>query len=90
MILFDFEAEQLMRNAGEVKATVVRFWAGREPSCGGLITYCSNIISRYLGLGNRVILTPYGLYRTLIAAGGEVVYCWRDENERKTQTVEAV
>ncbi len=85
-VFFDFEMESLLRHIGEFKGTVVKFRAPpRADDEGGLITYCSNIISRYLGLGNSVILTPYGLYRRLLASGGEVVFSWRD-NEQQTQT----
>jgi len=90
MVLFDFEAQAMISHVGQAKGTVVRFWPTEEPCRGGLITYCSNMISRVLGLGNKVILTPYGLYRTLIAAGGEVVYCWRDEHEQERETIEGI
>lgn len=80
IVLFDFEAEMFMRCIGAQKGTVVRFRPINAPDTGSLITYCSNIISRFLGLGNRIILTPYGLYRRLLTAGGEVVFSWRDEN----------
>ena len=80
IIFFDHEAKTIMRNIGAMQGTVVRFTAPIRPDdAGGLITYCSNIISRFLGLGNTVILTPYGLYRRLLDAGGEVVFSWRDE-----------
>jgi len=80
IILFDFEAEVMLRHIGEMQGTVVRFASPKlSDETGGLLTYCSNIISRFLGLGNTLILTPYGLYRRLIDAGGEVVFSWRDE-----------
>ena len=80
MVFFDFEAEMILRRMKEAKGTVVRINAPpRSDNEGGLITYCSNIISRYIGLGNSVILTPYGLYRRLLKSGGEVVFSWRDE-----------
>ena len=87
IVLFDFEAEKFMRIAHAQKGTVVRFRPINPPDSGSLITYCSNIISRFLGLGNDIILTPYGLYRRLLASGGEVVYSWKDENhEQQAQT----
>jgi len=80
IIFFDFEVEEFLRHIGELKGTVVKFEVPNRPEdVGGLIAYCSNIISRFLGLGNSVILTPYGLYRRLLASGGEVVFSWRDE-----------
>jgi len=80
VIFFDFEVETFMSQMLPLKGTVVRFLAPPRPDDkGGLITYCSNIISRFLGLGNSLILTPYGLYRRLLASGGEVVFDWRDE-----------
>lgn len=83
-ILFPFEAERFMRTAHALNGTVVRFKPIDEPDTGGmLIAYCSNILSRFLGLGNTLILTPHGLYRRLIASGGEVVFSWRDDNEQK-------
>ena len=79
-IFFDFEVEIILRAMTASKGTVVKFTAPpRSEDKGGLITYCSNIISRYIGLGNSVILTPYGLYRRLLKSGGEVVFSWRDE-----------
>ena len=88
IVLFDFEAEVFLRHIGEMKGTVVRFEPPNRPDdAGGLITYCSNIISRFLGLGNSVILTPYGLYRRLLEAGGEVVFSWREEADgQQTKT----
>lgn len=89
-IFFDFEIESLIRHIGEFKGTVVAFEAIEPANEGGsLLTYCSNIISRYLGLGNSLILTPYGLYRRLLASGGEVVFCWRDEDEQQAKTEQA-
>ena len=90
IVLFHFEAEVMLRHIGEMKGTVVRYLPTEPANEGGsLITYCSNIISRFLGLGNTVILTPYGLYRRLLASGGEVVFCWRDEHEHESQTDQA-
>lgn len=88
IILFDFEAEAFLRDMLAYKGTVVSFKADlKENENGALISYCSNIISRFLGLGNAVLLTPYGLYRRLLKSGGEVVFCWRDEaNEYETKT----
>jgi hypothetical protein len=81
-VFFDFEVEGFIQNIGVVNGTVVRFTApNRLDSAGGLVTYCSNIISRYLGLGNTIILTPYGLYRRLLDAGGEVVFSWKDQKD---------
>ena len=81
IVLFDFEAENFLRHIGDMKGTVVRIEAPkRSDDAGGLLTYCSNIISRYIGLGNTLILTPHGLYRRLLNAGGEVVFSWRDES----------
>jgi hypothetical protein len=86
IVFFDFEVESMLRHMGEMKGTVVRFKQIKRPDdSGGLITYCSNIISRWIGLGNTIILTPYGLYRRLLKAGGEVVFCWRDENVQEIQ-----
>ena len=83
-IFFDFEVEQFMRQMSDVYGTVVAFETPDRPNdAGGLITYCSNIISRFLNLGNSVILTPFGLYRRILAAGGEVVYSWRDEADEQ-------
>jgi len=80
-IFFDFEIEQFLRQMHAIHGTVVEITPpALDYEEGGLITYCSNIISRFMGLGNTIILTPYGLYRRLIAAGGEVVYSWRDED----------
>jgi hypothetical protein len=85
-VFFDFEIESIIRHIGEWQGTVVKFKAVEPPNdSGALITYCSNILSRYLGLGNRLILTPYGLYRRLLATGGEVVFSWSDENEQQAQ-----
>ena len=79
-IYFNFEIEQFMRQMSVVKGTVVAFEGPPDNNEGGsLISYCSNIISRFMGLGNTLILTPYGLYRRILAAGGEVVYSWRDD-----------
>jgi hypothetical protein len=83
-ILFDFEVEKRLKSAHMrgVKPTVVRFWAKKHLLTEAFpIKYCSNTLLRFLGLGNRVLLTPYGLYRTLLGAGGEVVYSWREDNE---------
>jgi len=88
-VFFDFEIELILRRMHETKGTVVKFTGPKRPDdAGGLITYCSNILSRFLGLGNPVILTPYGLYRRLVASGGEVVFSWRDvAHEQQAQTV---
>jgi hypothetical protein len=86
IVFFDFEVELMLRHIADVKGTVVKFQAKPLPDdSGGLITYCSNIISRYIGLGNSLILTPYGLYRRLLKSGGEVVFSWRDTDEQQTQ-----
>jgi len=91
VVFFDFEIESLLRGMIPMKGTVVRYTGKPRPEdSGGLITYCSNIISRYLGLGNSVILTPYGLYRRLLASGGEVVFSWRTENEQQAETIGGV
>lgn len=83
MILFDFEAQKFIEHIGQRKGTVIRFKPTAPPNEGGrLLTYCSNMISRYLGLGNTVILTPFGLYRRLLASGGEVVFSWSDDYEQ--------
>lgn len=91
IVLFDFEAEVFLRHIGEMKGTVVKFTPlDRSDDAGGLISYCSNIIGRFVGLGNRVLLTPYGLYRRLLKSGGEVVFCWRDEaDEQQTKANQA-
>jgi hypothetical protein len=82
IVLFDFEAEVILRHIKEMKGTVVKFRSPpRSDDEGGLVTYCSNILSRYLGLGNSLILTPFGLYRRLLESGGEVVFSWRDADE---------
>ena len=79
-IFFDFEIEQFMREMHILNGTVVELTVpSTDDESGGLLTYCSNIISRFMGLGNTLILTPYGLYRRILAAGGEVVYSWRDD-----------
>lgn len=84
LIFFDFEIQELMQRIHEQKGTVVRFAQIPAPThARGLVTYCSNMISRYVGLGNRLILTPYRLYRMLLQSGGEVVYSWSDENEHR-------
>ncbi len=77
-----------MQHISSQKGTVVSFKIDlKENENGALISYCSNIISRFLGLGNTVLLTPYGLYRRLLKSGGEVVFCWRDEaNEYEAKT----
>lgn len=86
IIFFDFEIEMLVKGIGRRKGTVIRFRRIEDPiRTGGLITYCSNIISRFLGLGNSLILTPYGLYRRLLKSGGEVVFDWRS-HEHKAET----
>jgi hypothetical protein len=85
IVLFDFEAEQFIRNAKDLKGTVVRFEARQPPDSGKLVSYCSNVISRFLGLGDSLILTPYGLYRRLLKSGGEVVFTWSNENEQQAQ-----
>jgi len=86
VIFFDFEIEMFLRHIGEMKGTVVRFKAvNPADESGALITYCSNMISRFIGLGNTLILTPYGLYRRLLKSGGEVVFSWRGENEQQAQ-----
>jgi hypothetical protein len=85
-VFFDFEIEAFLRQMRVVHGTVVELTPPeREDDAGGLLTYCSNIISRFMGLGNTVILTPYGLYRRILAAGGEVVYSWRDEDEQQSE-----
>ena len=90
IVFFDFEVEGFLRHIGEVHGTVVRFYPPDRPDdAGGLITYCSNIISRFLGLGNSVILTPYGLYRRLLASGGEVVFSWRDQADGQQTKADA-
>ena len=86
IILFDFEATLLLANIFRAKGTVVRYRVKPAPDKRvRLITYCSNMISRFLGLGDSIVLTPYGLYRRLLASGGEVVFRWSDNNEHKTQ-----
>ena len=86
MILFDFEVEKRLKGiaSDETKPTVVRIWANKHLMTEAFpVKYCSNTLCRFLGLGNRVVLTPYALYRTLIAAGGKVVYSWRQDNEQE-------
>lgn len=86
IIMYDFELQKMLTGLQHQKVTVVRFEP--EPDSqnkGMLITYCSNLIARYLGLGNAVLLTPYGLYRRLLKAGGEVVYSWRDHCDEEKQ-----
>ena len=85
-ILFTFEVEAHLRGLHLLKGTVVELDARKlAHENGTLITYCSNVIPRFLGLRNKLILTPYGLYRMLLKSGGEVVYSWRDENEQEAQ-----
>lgn len=85
-VFFDFEIEAFLRQMHVVHGTVVELTPPNRPDeTGALLTYCSNIISRYMGLGNTLILTPYGLYRRILAAGGEVVYSWRDEDEQQSE-----
>lgn len=84
MVFFDFEVSDIINGLGARKGTAVHWQGPPSTNDGGhLITYCSNIISRYLGLGNDVLLTPYALYRRLLATGGEVVFSWRDENHEQ-------
>lgn len=86
IIMYDFELEKILKVMGVQKATVVRFEAPVDVEEGGpLIAYCSNILSRYLGFGNRLMLTPYALYRKLLKSGGEVVYSWRQDDEYQEQ-----
>jgi len=88
IIMYDFELEKMLTGIHAEKVTVVRFEpAPDNEDRGMLISYCSNMISRYLGLGSPALLTPFGLYRRLLRAGGEVVYCWRDQNDQKEQGV---
>lgn len=85
-VFFDFEIEGFLSQMHVVHGTVVELTPPfRSDDSGGLITYCSNIISRFMGLGNTLILTPFGLYRRILAAGGEVVYSWRDEDGKQAQ-----
>ena len=81
-IYFDFEVEQILGTIGLLKGTVVQ-WTGpaQDGDSGFLLTYCSNILSRYLGLGNDLILTPESLYRRLLKSGGEVVFTWKDTKD---------
>ena len=86
-IFFDFEIEAFLSQMHAIHGTVVELTPPtQEYEEGGMITYCSNIISRFMGLGNAIILTPYGLYRRILAAGGEVVYSWRDEDVQIEQS----
>lgn len=72
----------MLRSIHLMKGTVVSFTPAERPdSAGYAITYCSNMLSRFLGLGNSVILTPFGLYRRLLKSGGEVVFDWRDASD---------
>lgn len=85
MILFDFEAQYFMEHMQAKKGTVVRYFPVGDPNeRGPLLAYCTTVIGRYLGFGDRLILTPHRLYRMLIAAGGEIVYRWSDENGKQT------
>jgi hypothetical protein len=87
MALFDFEAEKLIFGLDAYFGTVVKYTpkAESELQANGLITYCSNLIARLLGVGNHLILTPYQLYRTLLKAGGEEVHSWRSQNVETQQ-----
>jgi hypothetical protein len=84
MMMFDFEAERIFKSAGECRATIVRYPKPEDLQGGqpGLISYCSNMMAKFLGLNNHLILTPYQLYRKLIAAGGEVAFDWRNDDVR--------
>lgn len=89
MILFDFEAQAFMGFAGTRKGTVVKCFPKKiDAERGPLISYCSSLMARYLGFGDRIILTPWRLYRMLTAAGGEVVYRWSDENGKQAQEIQ--
>jgi hypothetical protein len=85
MMMFDFEAEGILDSVAGTKAVVVKFPKPAELQGGrpGLISYCSNMMAKFLGLNNHLILTPYSLYRKLIAAGGEVVFDWRNDDVRQ-------
>lgn len=84
VMFFDFEIEKFMRGMAGAKGTVVRFTGTATPvNSGGMVSYCSNITARFVGLGSPLVLTPYGLYRRLLKAGGEVVFSWRDESEKQ-------
>ena len=81
VVMFDFEVEVFLGQIGAVHGTAVKYIAPKQnDELVGPITYCSNITARFLGLGNPVILTPYGLYRRLLKSGGEVVFSWRDNH----------
>lgn len=90
LMLFDFEAEKYLDGIRGQHATVVRFTADlNETAPSGILTYCSNLLARFLGLGKYLILTPEGLYRKLLATGGEVVYSWRDHDEAENTETES-
>ena len=75
-----------MQNTRKWRGTVVEFHVEPDPEGHdrrGILQYCSNHIGKALGLGNRLVLTPYQLYRRLLAAGGEVVYSWRDHENQE-------
>jgi hypothetical protein len=84
MMMFDFEAGNLLHSAKRSRCTVVRFPKPAETAADRpqLVSYCSNLMARFLGFNNHLILTPYQLYRKLIAAGGEVVFDWRNHDVR--------
>jgi len=84
MMMFEFEAEAILDSAGEANATVVKYPKpeGLQGGSPGLISYCSNMMAKFLGFNNHLIVTPYQLYRKLIAAGGEVVFDWRTDDVR--------
>lgn len=83
LICFDFEIENLLTGLAKSKLTVVRYYLSDEHDQKPpfFLSYCSNMIARVLGLKSSLILTPYQLYRKLIAAGGEITFDWRNTDE---------
>ena len=85
VLMFDFEVDHWVKSAAVGKTTVVSYTPQYQTLDAFPIKYCSNTLARYLGLGNRMILTPYGLYRTLRRAGGEIVYSWRQHEHQNAE-----
>lgn len=87
VLMFDFEVDMWVKQAAIGKTTVVSYTPDFQTLDAFPVKYCSNTLARYLGLGNRMILTPYGLYRTLRRAGGEIVYSWRQHEQQTPEEI---
>ena len=86
MILYNFEVDILFRDMAGAKLVVLGY---TPPSSEGttdpqMISYCSNLIGKLLGFRSNLLLTPYQLYRKIIAAGGKIVFDWRFHDEKRT------